>query len=312
MNLITSVSPHIKTENDTKNIMLDVIIALAPATVFGVVIFGLSSLMTVAVCVASAVACEALACLILKKPLTTGDYTAIVTGLLLALNLPAGIPLYIAALGSAFAILAAKLLFGGVGKNLVNPAIAGRVFLLCAFPSAMTAFKEPFSDMVATATPLSGGEYAFNEIFFGVCSGTVGETSVVMLLLGGAYLLMRRVITADIPLSFILTAFVIALVAGQDPFAAISSGGIMLGAIFMATDYVTSPMTRVGRVIFGVGCGALTMFIRLFASLPEGVSYSILIMNLLVPLIDRYIVTAPLGRAITKKEGKRNVRNTEK
>lgn len=306
MSYITSVSPHLRTENDTKNIMLDVIIALAPATVFGVTIFGFSALLTIAVCVAAAVGCEALACILLKKPLTTGDLTAVVTGLLLALNLPAGIPLYIAAIGSAFAIIAAKLLFGGVGKNLVNPAIAGRVFLLAAFPSAMTVFKEPFSDLVASATPLAGGDYAFNQLFFGVCSGTIGETSVVMLLLGGLYLWVRKVITLEIPLSFILTSFIIALIAGQNPFASVSSGGIMLGAVFMATDYVTSPMTRVGKIVFGVGCGAITMVIRLFASLPEGVSYSILIMNLIVPLIDKYIVTHPLGIAGQKRGGSKN------
>ncbi len=306
MNYMVSVSPHLKTENDTKNIMLDVIIALVPATVFGVTVFGFSALLTLAVCVATAVLTEALFCIALKKPLTTGDLSAVVTGLLLGLNLPSGIPLYIATIGSAFAIGVTKLLFGGIGKNLVNPAIAGRVFLLSAFPSAMTAFKEPFSDLVATATPLAGGEYAFNEVFFGVCSGTIGETSVIMLLLGGAYLLMRRVITIDIPLSFILTAFIIAFVAGQNPFTAISSGGIMLGAIFMATDYVTSPMTRLGKIVFGVGCGAITMIIRLFASLPEGVSYSILLMNLIVPLIDRFIVTNPFGMIKNKTGGKNN------
>ncbi len=295
MNLKLEISPHLRTCEDTRNIMLDVIIALAPATIFGVVIFGFSALLTVAVCVASAVLTETLYCYLRKKTVTTGDFTAVVTGLLLALNLPAGIPLYMAVIGSVFAIAVAKLLFGGLGKNLVNPAIAGRVFMLSAFPAAMTAFKEPFSDLVATATPLAGGGQEFKEVFFGVCSGTIGETSAMMLLLGGAYLVMRKVITLDIPLSFILTAFAVALIFGQDPFMAVSSGGIMLGAIFMATDYVTSPMTRMGKIVFGIGCGIITMVIRLFASLPEGVSYSILIMNLIVPIIDRYIVKAPFG-----------------
>lgn len=295
MNLKLEISPHLRTCEDTRNIMLDVIIALAPATIFGVVIFGFSALLTVAVCVASAVLTETLYCYLCKKTVTTGDFTAVVTGLLLALNLPAGIPLYMAVIGSVFAIAVAKLFFGGLGKNLVNPAIAGRVFMLSAFPAAMTAFKEPFSDLVATATPLAGGDQELKEVLFGVCSGTIGETSAVMLLLGGAYLVMRKVITLDIPLSFILTSFVIALVFRQDPFMAVSSGGIMLGAIFMATDYVTSPMTRMGKVVFGIGCGIITMVIRLFASLPEGVSYSILIMNLIVPIIDRYIVTTPFS-----------------
>ena len=298
MEQITEISPHIKTANDTKSIMLDVIIALFPAAFFGIVIFGISALLTVAVCIASAVLCEALACMLLKRPLTTGDLTAAVTGLILALNLPAGIPLYIVALGSAFAVIAAKLLFGGVGKNIVNPAIAGRVFLLTAFPKVMTVFNEPFSDLVATATPLSGGEYEFKEIFFGVCSGTIGETSVVLLLFGGLYLWVRGVITLDTPVSFIFTAFIIAIIAGQNPFTAISQGGIIFGAVFMATDYVTTPVTRRGRVIFGIGCGAITMYIRLFAALPEGVSYSILIMNLLTPLIDRIVLNRPFGVGI--------------
>ncbi len=302
MKLTLSVSPHLRNEVATKDIMLDVIIALAPATVFGVLIFGLSALITIAVCVAASVLTEALICYITNKPLTTGDLSAVVTGLLLALNLPSGIPLYIAALGSVFAIGLAKLMFGGLGKNFVNPAIAGRVFLLCAFTSAMTTFKEPFSDLVATATPLAGGDYAFKEIFFGVCSGSIGETSVLLLLFGGAYLLYKNVISWHIPVAFIGVCVIVSLVCGQNPFTAISSGGIMLGAIFMATDYVTSPTTKTGKLIFGAGCGLITMFIRLCASLPEGVSYSILIMNLVTPLIDRFIVTRPLGGVKAKGE----------
>ncbi|MEE0928644.1 MAG: RnfABCDGE type electron transport complex subunit D [Acutalibacteraceae bacterium] len=302
MKLSMSVSPHIKTSSDTASIMLDVIIALAPATVFGVLIFGFSALTVIAVCVAASVLTEALFCCLAKKPLTTGDFSAVVTGLLLALNLPAGIPLYIALLGSVFAIAVVKLLFGGLGKNLVNPAIAGRIFLLSAFTSAMTTFKEPFSDTIASATPLSGGDYAFNQIFFGVCSGSIGETSVLLLLLGGVYLLYKKIITWHIPVCFIAVCFAVAFVFGQNPFTAVSSGGIMLGAIFMATDYVTSPTTKTGKMIFGAGCGIITMFIRLGASLPEGVSYSILIMNLLTPLIDRFIVTKPLGAYTAKGE----------
>ena len=303
MKYITYVSPHLKSENDTRNIMLDVIIALAPATIFGILVFGYRALLTVVVTVAAAVASEALYCLLLKKPLTTGDLSAVVTGLILALNLPSGIPLYIAALGSIFAIVVAKLLFGGLGKNIVNPAIAARVFLLAAFPAAMTTFFEPFSDLTATATPLSNGEYLFKEIFFGVCPGSIGETSVIMLVFGGAYLVSRRVISLHIPFSFILTVITIAIIFGRAPILEISMGGVMLGAIFMATDYVTSPMTSLGKIIFGIGCGGITMFIRLFASLPEGVSYSILIMNLLVPLIDKLIVTVPFGTRMSVKGG---------
>ena len=298
MDLSVCVSPHIKNGEDTKSIMLDVIIALAPATLFGVIIFGFSALVTIATCITAAVLAESLFCYALKRPNSIGDFSAIVTGLLLALNLPAGIPIYMAAIGSVFAIVVAKLLFGGIGKNLVNPAIAGRIFLLSAFPAAMTTFKEPLSDLIASATFLSGGKQEFKEIFFGVCSGSIGETSVAMLLLGGVYLVMRKIITLEIPLSFILTSFIIAFAAGQNPFMAISGGGLMLGAIFMATDYVTTPMTRFGKIIFGVGCGIVTMIIRLFASLPEGVSYSILVMNLLTPAIDRIITTIPFGTKI--------------
>lgn len=301
MSLQTGVSPHIINENDTKSIMLDMIIALAPATLFGVIIFGLRALLVVAVCVAAAVLSEALTCYALKKPLSTGDLTAVVTGLLLALCLPSETPLYVAAIGSVFSILVAKMLFGGVGKNLVNPAIAGRVFLLVAFPSALTAFKAPFSDLTASATPLSGGQYSFNEIFYGVLPGTIGETSVLLLALGGAYLLVRRVITLTIPLSFILSVVFVCAIVGQDPMVALSSGGLVLGAVFMATDYVTTPMTFAGKLVFGVGCGVITMIIRLFASLPEGVSYAILIMNLLVPLIDNLCAPKPLGTNENKK-----------
>lgn len=295
MSLQTGVSPHIRTENDTKNIMLDLIIALSPATLFGIIIFGIGALLVVAVCVATAVLSEALTCYTLKKPLSTGDLTAVVTGLLLALCLPSETPLYIAAIGSAFSILVAKMLFGGVGKNLVNPAIAGRVFLLVAFPAALTAFKSPFTDLTASATPLSGGQYSFNEIFYGVLPGTIGETSVVLLALGGAYLLIRKVITLTIPLSFILSAVAVGLLSGQDALLTLSSGGLVLGAVFMATDYVTSPMTFPGKVVFGAGCGIITMVIRLFASLPEGVSYAILIMNILVPFIDNLFAPKPFG-----------------
>lgn len=295
MELICEKSPHLKSADDTRNIMLDVIIALAPATVFGVVMFGFSALLTIATCVAAAVASEALCCYFAKKPLTTSDLSAVVTGLILALNLPAGIPLYIVALGSVFAIVVCKVLFGGIGKNIVNPAIGGRVFLLAAFTSAMTTFKEPFSDIVASSTPLVSGEHTAKELFFGVTSGTIGETSALMLLLGGLYLVSRKIIRIEIPLAFIGTVAVIAPFFGQNPLNAVLSGGLILGAVFMATDYVTSPMTRWGKIVFGVGCGILTMVIRLFASLPEGVSYSILVMNLLVPLIDRFFMTRPLG-----------------
>ena len=252
---------------------------------------------------AAAVAAEALFCILLKKPLSTADLSAVVTGLLLALNLPSTVPLYVAVIGSVFAIVVVKLLFGGLGKNIVNPAIAARVFLLVAFSGAMGSYAAPFSaDLTATATPLSSDTFLFKEIFFGVCPGSIGETSVIMLLFGGAYLVARRVITLHIPLSFILTVFFVSLFAGENPFAQVSMGGVMLGAIFMATDYVTSPMTGLGKVIFGIGCGLFTVLIRYFGSYNEGVCYSIMIMNCCTALIDKY--TKPTRFGVVKSDKK--------
>ncbi len=303
MELITAISPHIKAAESTRRIMFDLLVALAPTTLFGITIFGFRALLVVAVSVASAVLSETLACYILKKPVTVWDLSAAVTGLILALNLPPRIPLYMASIGSAFAVIIVKMLFGGIGKNLLNPAAAARVFLLLSFGTAMSTYYEPFTDLVATATPLSGGSYLFKELFFGVCSGSIGETSAVMLLFGGAYLILRKVITFQIPLAFISTTAIIALFAGQNPITAICSGGIMLGAIFMATDYVTSPVSPFGKIVFGIGCGLFTMLFRLFTGMPEGVSYSIVIMNFLVPIIDRYVTTIPFGtRTKTKEE----------
>ncbi len=302
MELSTVSAPHIKAAESTRRIMFDMLVALSPAALFGVTVFGFRALLVIAVSVASAVLSEALFCYVLKKPLTAWDLSAAVTGLILALNLPPRIPLYIAAIGSCFAVVIVKMLFGGIGKNLLNPAAAARVFMLIAFGTAMSTYYEPFTDTVATATPLAGGAYTLRELFFGVCSGTIGETSAVVLLFGGLYLVLRRVITPHIPLSFILTAGVIALIAGQDPVTAVCSGGVLLGAIFMATDYVTSPVTPAGKIVFGIGCGLLTMLFRLFAGMPEGVSYSIVLMNFAVPLIDRYIATIPFGTCLRKED----------
>ena len=297
----TGISPHIKTERKTRRMMLDVLVALFPATLFGISIFGLRALLVVAVSVASAVACEALFCYCSKIPLTTGDLSAAVTGLVLGLNLPPRLPLYMAAIGSAFAIIVVKMFFGGRGKNLLNPAAAARIFMLLAFSKAMTTFYEPFSDLVAEATPLAKDGTAFKELIFGVTGGTIGETSAVMLLFGGAYLVYRRVITLHVPLAFILTAGLIALCAGQNFVTAVCSGGLLLGAIFMATDCTTSPATSIGKIIFGIGLGVLTMVFRLFVTMPEGVSFSIVLMNFLVPVIDRFAATLPFGRSLGKE-----------
>ena len=287
-----AVSPHIHCGMSTGGIMLDVIIALLPATVAGVVIFGLRALAVVGVCVVTCVLLEALFCLITKKDQTVKDLSAAVTGLLLALNLPANLPLWQCAVGSLFAIIVVKCLFGGLGRNVVNPAIAARVFMLVAFAS-MTKAAFPV-DAVAGATPLAATNKMPDllTLFTGYYGGAIGETCSAALLIGGIYLMVRRVITWHNPVAFMGTVFVFSLfMEGYDPVKALSMvlcGGVILGAIFMATDYTTSPPTPAGKLIFGVGCGLLTCLIRYFGSYPEGVSFAILFMNILTPYISRW------------------------
>ncbi len=301
-NLTVSSSPHIHSGITSQSIMLDVIIAVLPAAIYGTFIYGWRAAVLIAVCVATAVLGEFLWNKALKKPNSLGDLTAVVTGLLLALNLPSSLPFWMAAVGSAVAIIVVKQMFGGVGHNFANPAITARIVLMVSFPAAMTKFYEPFSVVVSSATPLANSaEYTVKELFFGMHAGTIGETSVILLMVGGVYLIMRRVISPIIPASFIGTVFVFSLILGVNPFTAIFSGGLMLGAFFMATDYVTSPTFNWGKLIFGVGCGIITVVIRQFASLPEGVSYSILVMNLLVPHINSLTVPKPFGWEADKK-----------
>ena len=284
-----TVSPHIHSGRSTGRIMLDVIIALLPATVAGTVIFGLRSLLVVALCVGCCVGFEALYNLIVKKDQSIGDLSAVVTGLLLALNLPVNIPLWQCAIGSLFAIVVVKCLFGGIGQNLVNPAITARVFMLVAFGS-MAAPAFPKADTVSSATPLAAEKMPdLMTLFLGNHGGAIGETCAAALLLGGLYLLIRRVIRWEIPVLYIATVFVFSFfMEGFNALSALSmvlSGGLMIGAFFMATDYVTSPPTPWGKVIFGIGCGLLTCLIRYFGNYPEGVSFAILIMNVINPYI---------------------------
>ncbi len=284
-----SVSPHIHCGRTTQSIMRDVLIALLPVTVAGVVLFGLRSLLVIALCVACCVGCEALFALITKKEQTVGDLSAAVTGLLLALNLPANIPLWQCAVGSVFAIVIVKCIFGGLGNNLVNPAITARVFMLIAFGSLATAAFP--ADAVSSATPLASEQMpSLLTLFIGNHGGAIGETCAAALLLGGIYLLIRRVITWHIPTSFIGTVFVFSLLMEgfdvQSALALTLSGGLFIGAIFMATDYVTSPSTPWGKILFGLGAGVLTCVIRYFGSYPEGVSFAILFMNILTPYIS--------------------------
>ena len=293
MNSLTKVmiSPHIHSGNSTAGVMLDVIIALLPATVAGTVIFGLKALLPVLVCVACCVAFEAIFNVVTKKDQTIGDLSAVVTGLLLGLNLPADIPLWQCAVGSLFAIVVVKCIFGGIGCNLVNPAITARVFMIVAFGS-MAKPSSPV-DAVAGATPLSEGQMpGLLDNFLGNYGGSIGETCTLALVAGGIYLICRRVITWHIPVVYIGTVYAFSLcVSGFDALAALGltmAGGVFIGAIFMATDYVTSPFTAWGKVIFALGAGLLTCLIRYFGTYPEGVSYAILFMNILTPYINKW------------------------
>lgn len=285
------ISPHIHCGNSTAGIMRDVLISLVPATIAGTVIFGLRALIVTAVCVLSCVGFEALFNLITKKEQTIGDLSAAVTGLLIALNLSANIPLWQCVIGSLFAIVIVKCIFGGIGCNLVNPAITARVFMLVAFESlAAPAFPV---DTVASATPLSAEKMpSLLTLFLGYHGGAIGETCAAALLLGGIYLIVRRVITWHIPVVYIGTVFVFSFIMeGFDAVAALSlvlSGGLFIGAFFMATDYVTSPATAWGWVIYALGAGLLTCLMRYYSVYPEGASFAILFMNILTPFIDKW------------------------
>lgn len=300
-----SVSPHIHSGRSTAGIMRDVLIALAPATLAGAIIFGARAFLVVALSVASCIFFEFIFNLIVKKEQTVGDLSAAVTGLLLGLNLPASIPLWQCMVGSAFAIIVVKCLFGGIGCNLVNPAITARVFMLVSFGSMATQAFPTVVDTVSGATPLvelANGEMpALLDVFLGVTGGAIGETCALALLIGLVYLLVRRVITWHIPVSLVGTVFVLSLfMEGMDPMralAAILSGGLLIGAIFMATDYVTSPSTALGKVVFGLGAGVITFLIRYFGVYPEGVSFAILLMNILTPYIDTLTAHKVFGRA---------------
>lgn len=296
--LTVSSSPHLKHPDTTSGIMLDVIIALAPAAIYGCILFGIRALLLIFTCIISAVLAEYIWCKLLKKPVSIGDLSAVVTGLLLAMNLSSAVPIWIAAIGSAVAIIVVKQMFGGLGFNFANPAITARIVLLVSFPSYMAEFLEPVMyDAVTSATPLvrEAGAYTFNELFFGMHGGCIGETSAFLLIVGGLYLILRRVINPIIPVCFIGTVALFSLIFGENVIQQVFGGGLILGAIFMATDYTTSPTTNKGKLIFGIGCGLLTFVIRRFASLPEGVSYSILLMNILVPYINKATLTKPFG-----------------
>lgn len=310
--LNVSSSPHIRHSETVTGIMGDVIIALMPAAVYGCILFGIRAAAVLAVCVLTAVLSEFLWDKALKKPNSAKDLSAVVTGLLLGMNLPPTLPLWQAAIGSVFAIIVVKQMFGGIGCNFANPAIAARIVLLVSFPSSMTRFIEPVSDVVTSATPLGyingtvSEAFTFKSLFFGMHAGSIGETSAFLLLVGGVYLMLRRIISPVIPACFIGTVVLFSLISGQDIAVSVLGGGLILGAVFMATDYTTSPVTALGKAVFGVGCGVITFVIRKFGSLPEGVSYSILIMNILTPYIDRFTLSKPFGYIKPKKEEPEN------
>lgn len=304
MKLTVSSSPHVHGPDSTRGIMADVLIALLPAALAGILTFGVSAALVLVVCVVTAVLAEHLWCIIQKKPTSIGDLSAAVTGLILGLCLSSAVPLWMAALGSAIAIIIVKQFFGGLGHNFANPAITARIILLVSFPTYMSVFYEPFSKLVSSATPLMT-QTPIKTMLLGGHAGCIGEGFPLLLLVGGLYLMLRRVISPTIPLSFIGSAFVLTFIlsgSAYDALYGILSGGIVFAAFFMATDYTTSPKTFWGKIIFGVFCGIITVLIRRFGSLPEGASYAVLLANILVPHINTLTMPKPFGY----KEGKCN------
>lgn len=301
-NFLIEPSPHIKSTISTQKIMLHVIIALLPAVAAGTVIFGLKALLLVVLCATFCVISEYLFNKITKREQTISDLSAVVTGVLLGLNLPVTLPVYMAAIGSVVAIIVVKQFFGGIGQNFANPAITARIVLMISFASYMTSWEEPFAycreaDAVASATPLSMevNTLSYLDMFLGLRSGCIGETCVAAILLGGIYLISLRIINPVTPVAFIGTVAFCSFLSGNDVLTDIMSGGLMLGAFFMATDYATTPLTTKGKLIFAVGCGIITFVIREFGTYPEGVSYAILIMNILTPQIDKITMNRPFG-----------------
>lgn len=303
--LIVSSSPHIRTNESVKRIMLDVIIALIPAMIGSIYFFGFNALKLILISIASSVFFEAMIQKVFKKEVSISDYSAIVTGVLLAFNIPASAPWWIPVFGAGFAIIVVKQFFGGLGQNFMNPALAARAVLLASWPTIMTTFTAPGADAVASATPLSimeagsGSLPSIMDMFIGNIGGTLGETSALLLLIGGAYLIIRGVINWRIPIIYIGTTAIMLLLLGvgsEQVIYHILSGGLILGAFFMATDYASAPVTPKGQIIFALGAGVLTGIIRIKGGFPEGVSYSILLMNVASPLIDKFTSPKVFGR----------------
>lgn len=304
--LIVSSSPHIKSQVSTQRVMLDVIIALMPAAIAGTVIYGLGAFVVIVTCMLSSVLAEFLFNVIVKKPQTVSDLSAAVTGLILALNIRADAPIWQCVVGSVFAIIVVKCLFGGLGCNFANPAATARVFMLICFASTIGGGAAPtVVELTTSATPLQimQGEDIMGlptllEMFIGLRGGAIGEACGAAILIGFIYLVVRKVINFETPIIYVLTVFVLSLIITNDPTLAlyhVLAGGLLFSAVFMITDYVTTPITRTGKMIFALGCGIITVLIRFYGSYPEGVSYSILLMNILSPYIEKWTAKRPLG-----------------
>lgn len=312
--LIVEPSPHIKSPLTTQKIMLNVIFALCPALLAATIIFGVRALILTVICCAACVVFEWLFCLVTKRPNTTSDLSAIVTGMLLGFNLPVQLPFYMAIIGCFVAIVIVKCLFGGIGQNFANPAITARIVLMLSFTANMTTWTQPLdwldaADVTSSATPLAASAQelpSLLDMFLGIRGGCLGETCIAALLVGGIYLIAAGITKPAAPVAFIATTAVCTLLYSGFDFTytlyQLMSGGLVLGAFFMATDYSTTPLTNKGKLIFGIGCGLITFAIRQFGTLPEGVSYSILVMNCLTPLIERFTTPKALG---AQKEGKK-------
>ena len=313
-----SSAPHVRAKTSTQNVMLWVIIAMLPTACFGIVNFGFRALLLIVATVLSCVASETVYNLIAKKKNTISDLSAVVTGMILALNMPVTLPIWMAVIGGVFAIVVVKMLFGGLGQNFMNPALAGRCFLLIAFTSEMSNFV---CDAYTAATPLAelkatGGiiapwnNYQLMDMFIGTTPGTIGETSTLCLLIGGAILVAKKIISLRIPVAYLGSFAVLMFLFGPRSFdptyvlAQLMAGGIMFGAWFMATDYATTPITKNGQILFGICCGVLTFLFRTIGGTPEGVSYAIILSNLLVPLIEKITIPNAFGVVKAKKEGK--------
>lgn len=306
-NLTVSVSPHLRSPRSTQKVMLNVIIALIPALVASVIFFGWRAILVTCVSVAACVLSEYLYEVLLHKEVTVGDLSAVVTGILLAYNVPVNMPLWELIVGDVSAIIVVKMLFGGLGCNFMNPALVGRIVLMFSFTTDMTTYVYPLNgiDVLSSATPLQVmGQLDwsnFFQLYAGNVAGVIGETSAFALMLGGVYLFARNIIKPHIPLAYILSVMFFSWIfGGPQPVLSVFAGGVMLGAIFMATDYVTSPFTNKGKIIFGIGCGLVTSAIRVFGNYAEGVTFAILLMNILVPYINDLTMTKPLGGAVEK------------